>query len=198
MVVKVRDNIRDTRRTLKRWQRRQIPFAASLALNNTAFVVRKFIVQRLWPDAFPRARNRRLPGVMFRVQKARKTRLQSQVFDRLARDFVDHHIEGRPKRPFRSSHLAVPINVKRLASGKISAARRPESLPNSFEADFGRGPAIWQRQRNNRLKLMYSLKSQTPVRASFHFFRLGLRRGEQAWPREFEKAIARALRTARR
>lgn len=198
MVLKVSSNIKETERTLQRWQRRQIPFAASLALNNTAFVTRKYVVERLWPNAFPRARNKRFPGVMFRVQKSTKRRLQSQVFDRLDRAFVDNHIEGRPKRPFRSSALAVPINVKRTASGKISARRQPENIPNSFERDYGRGPAIWQRQRNGKLKLMYSLKQQTPVRASFQFYRLGLRRADQAWRQEFPKAIQRALSTARR
>ena len=118
------------------------------------------------------------------------------MFDRLNRFFLDNQITGRAKRPFQSSKLAVPVGVNRLASGKISKARKPENLKNSFVKDFGRGPAVWQRQRRG-LKLMYSLQDSTPVRRAFPFFKEGERKAAKVWPVEFERAIEKALSTAR-
>ncbi len=182
---------------MRRDQRRQVPFAASIALNDVAFEVRKFVVNKLYPNAFPRAHNKRFPGVAFRVEKSTKRRLRSAVFDRLNRHFFDNHIRGVAKRPFSSSALAVPVGVQRLASGKISKARRPEAIKNSFVHDFGRGPAVWQRMRNKRLKLLYTLEQSTPVRRSFPFFKAGEQKAAQVWPRAFRRGIERALKTAR-
>lgn len=197
MPISVRHNIRDVRRSLSRVQRKQVPFAAAMALTNTAHTVRKHIVGTLWPNAFPRASNKRFPSVAFRVQRATKRRLQSAVYDRLGRHFIEHHITGEDKRPFTGSALAVPIEARRTASGRIRKADQPGG-GGTFRANLGgAGEAIWRRGRQG-LQLLYVLKGRTRVDRRFPFYRAGEARARTAFAREFDKSMRRALATARR
>ena len=196
MVMQVSVDIRQAKKRLKKAQRKQIPFAASKALNDTAFTVRKFVVNTLYPRSFRHARNRRFPNVAFRVQRATKRRLRARVYDRLDRYFLPLHETGRDKRA-RSGKLAVPIQAQRTATGRIRAADQPNRLTEGFVADLkGKGPALWVRRRG-RLKLMYVLKSTTPIDQRFPLTRLGEAKGRQVWPRHFRRALRRALATAR-
>ncbi len=193
MPVQFSSNIRAVRRTLKSWQRNQVPFAASLALNDVAFQTREFTINRLWPNSFPRAKNRRFPGVMFRVQKASKRRLQSALFDRLNIEWIDAHIEGGA-----FTDRTIPTDkVKRTANGKIRRNQLPFNIPNSFKADrTGRGEAVWQETRQG-LKLMYVDKGSVTIKPVFPFYRAGEQFARTRLDRAFEKAIDKALRTAR-
>lgn len=194
MPVEFSSNIRAVRKTLKTWQRDQVPFAASLAMNEVAFETRKFTIEKLWPNSFPRAKNRRFPSVMFRVQKASKRRLQSAVFDRLNIPWIDAHIEGGTFQD-----RTIPTDkIRRTASGKIRRNQLPFNIPNSFKEDrVGRGEAVWQRVRG-RLKLMYVDKQSVNVRPVFPFYRAGERFAASRFNKAFERGIERALRTSKR
>ena len=199
--VQLEDNVAAVRRQLTNIERRQIPFALSLALNNTAFATRRFVIEKLYPRAFPHARNRAYPRTTFRVDRATKSRPEASVFDRLMRGFLEHHIEGRPKRP-RGKKLAVPgRKIKRTNSGKIPNARKPRNLKNAFIADLeGRGPAVWQEfgpKSDRQLRFMYSLEDSTPVSRTFHFHREGERFARRIFPGELARAMTRALGSAR-
>lgn len=195
--LNVSADVRKAKRQLSRIERRQVPFATSLALNDTAFQVRKFIVSTVYPNAFPRARNKRFANVAFRVRKSTKRNLVAHVYDRLDRYFLDHHIRGRAKRPRGSSALLIPVNARRTATGRIRKADTAQGAGGTFVADLqGKGPAIYRR-RKGRLVMLFTMKQSTPVRPRFDFYRLGIRRAQQAWPRAFDKAMKRALRTAR-
>ena len=196
--MRVRTDIKKTMRTLNRMQRNQIPFAASKALNDTAFEVRRFVVGPLWNRSFPQSRNKRFPHVAFRVKRASKRNLRSEVFDRLNRFFLPLHITGQDKRA-RGGRLAIPNtqHVRRTATGRIPKRQQPANLPNSFVADMGRGDALYQRQRDGSVKLMYVLRDTSRIDARFPFFRLGYAKGRQVWPRMMDRALRLALRTAR-
>lgn len=200
MVISVTADIRRTRRQLRREQRSQVPFAVSMALNNVAFGYRNEVVNRIYPRSFPNARNKRFPGVAFRVDKASKRRLVAAVYDRLDRYFFDYQIQGGAKKP-RGTYVAVPTgDIKRTQSGKIGVNNQPRSLRNSFLVEDARGAIIYQRKggkRNPRVKAAYFLRRQTQQRARFPFFREGRRYVRRNFNREFEKALKVALSTAR-
>lgn len=198
--IQLKTNVDKIRKELKRTQRKQIPFALSLALNNTAFATRRYVVEKLYPRAFPGARNKTFARRTFKVGKSTKYRLHADVHDDLKRGFLDNHIHGRAKRP-RGQFLAVRTRkVPRLAAGGISKAKRPANLKKSFVADLrGRGPAVWQRhgRGGRKIKLMYTLRRTTPVDQSFDFYTSGERFVARVFPGELERAVARALRSAR-
>ena len=198
MVMRVSTDIKNTMRQLNRMQRNQVPFAASKALNDTAFDVRRFVVGPLWNRSFPQSRNKRFPHVIFRVRRAKKRDLRSEVFDRLDRYFLPLHIAGRDKTA-RGGRLAIPNtrHITRTATGRIPKRVQPANLPNSFVEDRGRGPALWQRQRDGSVRLMYYLRSTSRIIARFPFFRLGYAKGRQVWSKNMDRALRFALRTAR-
>ncbi len=179
-------------------QRRQIPFATAKALTATAHKTRKHIVERIYPNSFPRARNKRFASVVFRVRRATKTRLEAWVYDALGRDWLNLHIRGGVKTPRRSSTLAIPgPNIKRSASGRIAPTKRPRGLKNAFVG--GEGDAIYQRygRRQRLVRLMYNLSRSATIRRVFPFYVQGELKVREVFPREFDKAIHEALRTAR-
>ena len=206
MAVFVDANIRQAKKRLTTIQRKQLPFASALALTKTAQKTRTHVIERLYPNAFPRARNKRFARVLFRFRKATKTRLESDVHQRLERDYIGTHIQGGSRRSFRGGALAVPIskNVRTTATGRTPKAQQPRNLKNSFIADpQGRGPGIWQRhgrgasKGRGQVRLMYQLLPSVYNRRRFPFFKGAERFGVGIFPREFDRALTRALRTAR-
>lgn len=205
MTFRVKADITSARRDFSRMQRSIVPKAARNALNDTAFDVRKFVVEVLYPRSFPRRRNHRFPGIYFRVtRRARVGSLVSQMGEnpRLPRNFVDLQIKGGTKIP-HGRHIAVPTwNVKLTQRGP-SKAQLPKALlgegGKGFVADMtGRGPAIWVRGKGSKgrlgkLKLMYVLEPSAQVSASFPFFRLGYAKARQVWPKHFDRELRHAL-----
>jgi hypothetical protein len=197
ITLDVRSNIDAVVRRFDGSVRDQVPFAASVALNDTAFAVRRHIVDRTFPAAFD-LRNRRWPGVAMRVERATKQHPTAMVFDRLARASLELHAKGGTKTP-RGRNLAVPAGVRRGTSGVIRS-NRPGALradPKVFVADLtGRGPAIWKRTARG-LKLLYVLTPRAPIRRAFPFYEDAGRLARELFDRNFRRALARAVATRR-
>lgn len=208
--MRVRADVKGAQRAFGRMQRSIVPKAARNALNDTAFDVRKFVVETLWPRSFPRRRNARFPGIYFRVTRRATTgALIAQMGEnpRYKRNFVELQIKGGPKIP-HGRHIAVPTSKVKLTQRGPSKAQTPSALlqpgRGGFVADMvGRGPGIWIRAKRGRskapgkLSLMYVLEPTVHVDAAFPFFRLGYAKGRQVWPRHFERELRHALSRAR-
>ena len=183
---------------------KQLPFAMSQALNSTAFDVRKQIVDKTYPQSFT-VRNRRFASAMFRVEKATKRKLSAAVFDRLGKDYMVKQAEGGIKTP-RGNSIAIPGRVNtRTSTGKIPRARTPRNLLDNGRAYKttlrGGQKAIVQPQgRGNtkRLKVMYVLEPKARIPQRFDFYEDANRVSRRNFERNFNKAFARAKRTARK
>lgn len=198
MRVSVKSDIAAFRRQLRRDQRRQIPFAVSRAINETAFDVRRRIIGPTWARAFT-VRNRRFPAAAFRVAKATKRHLTASVFDRLGRASLDLHATGGIKRP-RGRHIAVPRGaIKRTATGKVGKARRPAAVlarANVFRRRLGAREYILQRTRKG-LRPLYLLISRARIAKRFRFAEDARRVVERRFRRRLFVSLGKALRTAR-
>ena len=200
MPISIRTDIAKTRRTLKRWQRKQIPFAASRALNDVAFDTRRFLIEKVWPNSFPNAKNARFPRAMFRIQKATKQRLQSAIFDSLDKDIIDYNIEGG-NRTGRQGRIAIPTdNVQQTSTGRARKPDQLRSLKDSFTAPIqgGEGVFVRGRRRGAPVRLMYVLRESTQQPQLFPFYTAGRNYAATRWPKRFKENMERALRTARR
>ena len=197
--LRIKVETKGVQRWLHKLHKRQLPFAYSVALNDTIFSVRKYIVGPTWRRAFD-VRNKRFASAAFRVEKATKRKLESSLFDRLARASLDLHADGGTKRA-KGSNLAIPSsNIKRTASGKISRAKQPRNLKNSFVANIrGQGSAVWQRYGKNgsKIRLMFDLERSARIKKRFRFYEDAEKITIKRFPKYFEKAFNRAVRTAR-
>lgn len=121
------------------------------------------------------------------------------MVDVLGRASLQKHAKGGTKIP-KVAHLAVPVrvNVTRGTHG-VPERQRPANLQNSFVADrTGRGPAIWQRQANGKLVMMYVLKSTVPIPAQVPFYEDYAEVMKQEARTNFPAAMMTALITSKK
>lgn len=136
---------------------------------------------------------------MWRKEFAKKYKLEAAVYDRLNRFFVMLQARGGQKSPYSSSRLLIPTRaIRRTASGKIIKRQQASAIKNSFVADLrGRGPALWQRQRDGSLKLLYVLEPRVRIDKRFHMERRAMNTVRARFYGHFQRRLARALETAR-
>lgn len=201
--ISVKAEVRAFTRSLNRIQKRQVPYATSVALNDVAFQVRKHIVDVTWPGSVE-VKNTRFIGAALRVKKANKRTLTAAVFDRLGRASLSKHVKGGTKRP-RGSSIAVPTDeVKRTGSGKVRRSQTPRTVlgkPRGFRTRLRSGTeVIGERvgsKRSGRVKILYTLHPSTRIRGRFPFYRDAERVARRRFPGLFKRALERAIATAR-
>ena len=193
--IRLESNIREVSRKLTRIQRKQIPFAASQALNDTAFKIRNDTVTTLWPRSV-QVKQRNFARAAFRVRKSTKRDLVAAVFDQLNRAFMPRQIEGGVKVPFSSTHIAVPTKNALTGTGRIKKAARL-SDPSLFKARIKGTFGLWKRTRRNGVQLFYVLTPKANVRPAFPFFEFGIRSSKRNFGRFLRKRLVRAIKTAR-
>lgn len=196
---KIEGDLKSARRNLNRLQRKQIPFAAMMALNNTAFDVRKYEMLRM-PVDLDKPTDQVVKSV--RVEKAKKTDLTARVYIvDWADEFLRYQIEGGRRRP-RGRVEALPRDIKLNIRGNIPGRRQGKiakllQKANTFEGRIGNTLGIWERtRRGTRLLLEYSTRDLR-YSARFPFYRYATIEARRRWPRNFQRALTIALNSAR-
>jgi len=202
-VVSIKGDFKKAGRYLDKMHRRQIPFATSLAINRTANRIKAFEKRRIKVDIeFPTS-----PVVnSIRVKPSTKRNLVGKVFIIPAiASFMRYAIEGGTRGP-RGSVEFIPVNLRLNRQGNIPGRRTGKvgkliDKPNTFVATINGTTGLWQRgrgrRRNKELKLIGFYGNRTRYSKRFPFYRYAQRTTNSHWKREFNKAIARALKTAR-
>lgn len=201
--LSVKSNIKSFTRGLDKIQKKELPTAIRNALSDTAFDVRKRIVNRTFPRSF-NLRNKRFASQAMRVKKATKTNLVASVFDPKRREWLARHVTGGIKKP-RGRNLAIPVGIKRLASGKIGKAKRPRALlnkPKTFAVKNDKGrlhAGIYQRRGKKQypIKLLYIFSSSAAIRRRFPFYEDANSTATRSFPNKFRRELSFALRRAR-
>lgn len=194
-MIKIECNLDDALDGLDAFEMRQLPFAMSRAMNETAFEVRRHIVEVVWPRSVT-LRNARFAAAAIRVaKKADKRNLTVEILDTLGRAAFSRQADGDVRRPVGGrQHLAVPKDVRRNAGGSVRRPQRPNALrdkPGVFKNH--KGTAILQRMRNGNVKVLYLLVPNASIRRRFPAYD----EAERAWDRvmsfAFDKAMVNAL-----
>lgn len=206
MKTQIRVDDSEVRQYLSRMPE-QIPFAMSKAMNETALDIRNHIVKSVWQSSVG-VKQRGFAGRAFRVRWSRKTDLVAAVYADPSRvseagiKAIARVEEGIRHYPFRSRYLAVPTFKALTNSGRVKKAAREalnETNPRAFVADLrGRGPAIWQRNNNGTLSMLFVLKPSVPTPKVFPFEREAVRLARLTWPGNVFRAVKLAERTALR
>jgi len=202
MKIDLSSNYRQLALRLSTMQKKQLPFAFAQTLNDTAFKVRKQIVERTYPRSFD-VRDRRFATQTFRVKKATKRILTAVVFDRLDRANLKLHAEGGTKRAKRGS-IAVPSRYVKDRRGARGVRRnlRPREVVDSPKGYISRGKdrAIFQAYGpgGSKKRLLYSLKPSVRIAKVFPFYEDASRTVQRNLQRSFSINFRKALQTARR
>ena len=179
----VTSNIARVKRDLPRVLRRQIPFAASLAINHTLRVARN-IVHRQWHRqlGISGARLRTgFPRNVLRVERSTKRRLYGRLYNFAGDEVIDRQLRGGSKRLLGNKQMRIPL------PGAPRRTRR-----NTYVAD----DIVFAVRARGASQAIAVLKDE--IRQQSHFdIRPAIRHLERVFSRQLDRALRRAIRTAR-
>lgn len=132
MQISVTSNIREVSRGLNRIQRKQIPFAASLALNDVAFEAGpkgKVLAEKA--DKTFKGGATRFTQRGFKVKKATKRSLTAEVFvDERQAQYMRFQINGGTRFPLRNALLISTERTRLNRFGNITPATYKQIINN--------------------------------------------------------------------
>jgi hypothetical protein len=211
MQISVKSNVTEIAKTLDRKYKKQIPFAASRALNDVAFAARKEAnletnkVFKGGAVAFTRR--------AFRYKKSHKTRLSSEVFVGPDHDYMAYQIEGGTRFPDSKFVRVNTTHTKLNKYGNVTRARMQQMITNKAKYFTGTpkgmpdaGDGIWERygrktkSGGQRIRMVASFQEKASYRPKFPFEKIV--QGVVADPvlgfsARFASRIAAASRTAK-
>lgn len=198
-------------------KQKQVKFAATVALNNTAFKARENLIKE-YKESFV-VRNTNLPKAVA-VKKATKENLQAEVS--FPKDWMYINTKGGKKEPEHSKVLMVPIKnggLKdyRTQSGKIKQSQKPGNLlkyadshplktkahvatPHPFVMQNKKGQTmIAVRDKANRkdLKFLYVGVPTADVKKRWDFEKIVQDTAAKELPKMFDEALKKAIATAK-
>jgi hypothetical protein len=205
-VPAIEHNIPSVIRTLQNVQK-QVRFATSQAINDTAKEVQQFTIEKQLPDKFTlRSKGApwQKPGskLGFNIRPfATKDRLEARLGSQA--DFLNLQERGGTKRA-DGHRVAVVVNARPSHRAVIPRALKPRRImaksgrAKGFTIKTDHGEGIFIRQNKIDLKLMYWLKPDTRIKARLGFEKAGAEMADQILERNFTRRFASALATAKR
>jgi hypothetical protein len=193
MEIKITSNIKQVMKSLDRMQKRQVPYAASVAINETL----KDVV-RAEQKQLPMKLDRPTPQTVkaLRVLKyAKKTSLSGRVgFLDWAQPYMSLQVYGG-SRPGKTT---VPVDPARINQyGNVKGRR--SGLKKRQKDFFVKGTGMFTRygRGGKQVKLVHATIDNPQYRKRFPFYEIAGGVVNSKFDRNFVKALQKALRTAR-
>lgn len=202
MQISIQSDIKKATRALGRLSK-QIPFAASVAMNKTATKI-----QQVERAAMKRELDNPRPATVkgIRVMRSNKRNLEAAVFVIPAIDrFLRYQVQGGTRRPDGRA-ISVPVNTRLNKYGNIPGRRSGKiaklmNRPDTFSGTVKGVPGLYQRgkgrSRHHVVKLLIAWEPRATYRPRFRFYDHAVKTARRVWPRQFRQAIRHAVRTAR-
>jgi hypothetical protein len=174
----------------------QIPFAASVALNQTAQAV-----QQKETAALPEVFDRPTPFTMaaIAVERSSKTNLVAKVFIKpIQLQYLKLEIDGGTRTPAKRA-LLVPAGVALNQYGNMGRNKIQQLLArrDTFSGVIHGVAGIWQRTKKGPPKLLVRYQGKASYRPRFPFYQIAQRTILETLGRNMGSAIDYALRTAK-
>lgn len=197
--LNIESNIQEVERGANDFFRSQVPFAVSVAINNSLRDVRRYIVGVTYSKAFT-VRNKRFPGVVFKIKFSSKNSLTAELYDKLGREYLERHATSGIKTASRGGRLAIPMNVTRAPTGRIPKGRKPGAITKKKSTRVIRGKGgkdlIIERFKGKTI-VRYVLAPSARIEKTFRFYEDAADTFERVIEGHWNTAIARALASAR-
>lgn len=177
---------------------RELPRAAVMALNDTAWLVEAGLRTRLMPSVFDRPTPFTLNA--FRVQPGTPARPAAEIVlkdQQLAAGYAELFTleeKGGTRRPKGRAHV-LPRAVALDQHGNMprGLVRRLAGRKDVFVGKIGGRGGVWQRQ-GRRVKMLVAFKGATKYRARFPFQRFVATETARILPGRIGPAMERAMR----
>jgi hypothetical protein len=215
IAINITPNISALQKTFAGLKAKQMPFAASLALNNLAkgvVVEEKGLVAETFDSPTPFTQN------AYRIEVATKTNLMAVVAAKdIQAEYLEPYVDGGNRSLGGKRGMLVPVGEPTNQYGNLTRTKLQQlkGRPNVFIGPVViRGKVIngvWQRQSASKagkrrrgapkqrgpLKLLIMFKDTTPAPKQLDFYGRAIAYVRNNAAREFDLAIRRALATAR-
>lgn len=197
--LSVTSNIKEVKKQLLNFERKQLPFATAKALTDTAKDAQRAVTAQI-PRKIDRPTRFTMNAVGF--DRATKRRLESAVFIKpIQAVYLRWQIEGGT-RVADGAGTGVPTRNKSLNRYGNIPGRRAGLVkgPNEFIATINGVSGVWRRsrsKRDRRPKLLIAFERAVKYQKRLPFYRIAENTARNQFPRRFNSAIALALATAR-
>lgn len=197
MKISVKANVKEVTKDLNKIQRKQIPFATALALNDAAFGSRKALrkqAEKKLENPTPFTLNG------FQVVKAKKKELTSIIYVESKRyKYMKFQIFGGTRMPERK---AIVVPTSRMPLNKYGNMTKNKiktilAKPNVVSTTINGRPGIFQTDRKGRTKRLVSYKDSVTYKPRFNFEKIVKGYVGNTFNRHMEKRLNAALATAR-
>jgi hypothetical protein len=198
MQIKIKDNIKEFNKGLNKFQKKQMPFATAQAINNTLFGLKKEMAKQTVKKL-----DRPVPFTQrgFLVNKATKS---NQVGVLYLRPEVEAYLKYQIDGGVRSQATKIPVPIvknKRLNKYGNIAGKRTGLVKGTkeFIATIKGVTGVWKQQRKGQAPILL-IKFHDSVnydKKPFDFYRIGKMYSKNTFDKQLDKALRKALKTAR-
>lgn len=206
MEISVQHNIKQISRGLTNFQRKQVPFATSQALNDVAFSLSRKHMPGELNSAFEGGATPYTKRA-FKFKKSTKQKLISSVYtDERTHPYMNLMVHGGQRLPKRKAILVPTKHLRKNRYGNVTRGKM-QTLINDKAKYFsgkpkgfpGAGEGIWERYaRGNRIRMVAQYEDSANYSKRFPLQDIGTRyvlsAGVGFAPR-FRERLARALAT---
>lgn len=194
LTIDISHNIEQERRWLRKAQRKQVPFAASNTINALAFRCMRAAREetkttfKLTKQFVPRG---------IRVNKSNKKTLSAWI-GFINKDgspderywFMSDQTFGGTRTPKKATHLAVP-------NFRVVKRKQTSGYKNLKAIEVGGSLGLYRTYKRKAPKRFFSLRKRQNVKKIYPFFAVTHQIINDNFKKEWNKAISKALRTAR-
>jgi len=195
MKVNVKSNIKEITKWTTNAQKKQIPFATSVAINNTLFDLKKEMAKQM-----DKKLDRPTPFTKrgFFINKAKKNLLVGVL---LMKDIVANYMQYQIEGGTRSTGKKIPVPFKpnaRLNKFGNIIGKRTGLIKKStqFIGTVGNTEGVYERTKDGT-KLIIGFESSVNYRPRFPFYTIAARFSNAVFDKNFTKSFNRALRSAK-
>lgn len=179
---------------------KQMPFAASKAINDTAKDAQNAVRAQMQKKL-----DRPTPFTLNAtgVKRATKTRLKATIFIKdIQAQYLQYQIAGGTRSP-KDKSIPIPRDIKLNKYGNIPGMRGGKKIaallnkPNTFMGTVRGQSGVWQRtNKNKKLKLLIAFEEKATYRPRLDFFKIvaGVHKGRMQ--ANLKRALEMALRTS--
>lgn len=181
---------------LNRFERKQLPFATSLALNTVAKDAQRRAQRQMRLD-LDRPTRFTIQGVA--VKRSSKRNLESAVFIKeIQAEYLKYQVDGGTRRPKKRA-VVVPVKVRLNKFGNIPRKKIKALLTRDdvFVVRDSKAAGIYQRMKSGKLKMLVAFESKAEYEKRFPFGSVIVKEAQTRMPPALRQALRKALATAK-
>jgi hypothetical protein len=195
MRVNIQTNIKQVTKHLNVIQKKQIPFAASNAINQTLFQTRKVMMKQTQQKL-----DRPIPFTVkgYLVTKAMKRNLTGILFVKGAvAKYLRFQIDGGIRK--QDQRIGVPTDKAKLNQYGNIRGRKSGLIKKKtqFVQTINGTSGVWERTKKGTLQLIVAFNNSVQYESKFPFYKIGTKYIDSKFTSNFKKQMARALRSAK-